>query len=234
MLFILPKICLYYSLSPTSIDVLKMFFASNRCTYGCSHISWTTHFVRFFYFLHFLFFHFQYMFVFTKLATCLNFHSFGFCFFLMKIFNTKWFAFNLTKTKWCSLLIKRLDNDDKQFSPPFFLVLYSIFAIRRLKFSRGQRLDEKHKKSRYFLYGICIYSWYTRRLVMLGNQVQWNRIHRIWHSNKYRKRFKSVVFFTIGLWNFLRYIIVFHLHWEQLCSVYSSVMDTIASFLSCI
>lgn len=114
----------------------------------------------FFYFLHFLFFHFQYMFVFTKLATCLNFHSFGFCFFLfqMKIFNIKWFAFNRTKTKWCSLLIKRLDNDDKQFSPPFFLVLYSIFAIRRLKFSRGQRLDEKHKIIEIFFIWIV----YTR------------------------------------------------------------------------
>lgn len=129
---------------------------------------------------------------FYKISYLFEFSFFWFLFlflFQMKIFNTKWFAFNRTKTKWCSLLIKRLDNDDKQFSPPFFFIVNSIFAIRRLKFSRGQRLDEKQKKKKkqieIFLYmeSICIYSWYTRRLVMLGNQVQWNRIHRIWHSN---------------------------------------------------
>lgn len=158
MLFILPKICLYYFLSPTSIDVLKIFFASNGCTYGCSHISWTIHFIRFFLFSPFSLFPFPIHVCFYKISYLFEFSFFWFLFFLMKIFNTKWFAFNRTKTKWCSLLIKRLDNDDKQFSPPFFLILHSIFAIRRLKFSRGQRLDEKHKIIEIFFIWIV----YTR------------------------------------------------------------------------
>lgn len=107
----------------------------------------------FFYFLHFLFFHFQYMFVFIKLATCLNFHSFGFCFFLfqMKIFNIKWFAFNRTKTKWCSLLIKRLDNDDKQFSPPFFHFTQH-FCNKTINIFKRPEIRREAKKNRDIFY----------------------------------------------------------------------------------
>lgn len=39
-----------------------------------------------------------------------------------------------------------------------FFILHSIFAIRRLKFSRGQRLDEKHKIIEIFFIWIV----YTR------------------------------------------------------------------------
>lgn len=132
-------------------------------------------------------------------------------------------------TKRHSLFMKWLDNDDRQqFSEPIFIERVVFFALRRFHFSSGQSSYEENCELVFSW--ICILSWYTRRLVMLGNRVHWNRIQRKWHSNIANIENKN------SFW-FIEFSSLFNCFcFSYICietSVCSNPMVTTASFLSC-